>query len=211
MLNLNTFIGIDKLITRFKIGSLVLKILMYTLPLIYYAVMVFINLPSPMWYDVTFLVLFFVFGVFDLITTLMHVDNGFTLVTRRIYKASKIVLKGVVIGLTLFTLYEVSKSGIGSTNALSLVSLIINIIVWVVTVIVEIVIFIIESSFKLLKESFEADTHTISDKIKEIKHSLFAKDQELDKEVVRRNKLRQKNQSYREKKKEKEKRKKKNN
>lgn len=163
--------SLNVLYSTFLKVSLAFKILMYIIPLGYYIYLM--TTPNPTWFHITFLCLMVAFGIFDCLTsTLFNLNKDSKSIIKHIYSLIKILVKGVVLGINIFELYELSLLNTNSIVSFEMIITLLSIIAWVLSVIIEVVVWIVERSINFLMTSIEVDKNVINDTYLNIKEKI---------------------------------------
>lgn len=170
------------IIRTFKKIVLAAKIFLYFIPLIWYLYSIYVEATTQgstmLWYPITVSCLFIVFGIFDCVTSLLHIKNEPTKIIKRIYSVIKIILKAVFLGIEIFNIYVMTQNELSIFNV---IITILSILVWIITVILEIITWTLHYVYKYLKDAFAADIDDYTSKFKAIKH-IFVEETEEEKE-----------------------------
>ena len=144
--------AIDVVIRDIKILSNILKYLTLILSLAYYIYALIAQIGNSV-VNIVLISLIGCFLIFELITIKIDINKVAKRIIRRIYRWSKLVIKGSVLATTLYSLYLTSVT----TNGLTIVLSTLTTIFFVIQLIVELLRFLFERYKDLLLDAVKQD------------------------------------------------------
>lgn len=158
--------AISSVINEFKIWSLIFTWGLFAVT-VGYNVYAIVTGSGYLWANITLLCLITISTLFDVLTKNKNIKNVKRII-KRIISWLKILLKGAVLGLTIYDLYIASTD----VNPVSIIFATLMIILWILTVLVEIITSVVISKQAMFEQAWKEDINEFKKPIEIVENTV---------------------------------------